>query len=259
VAPGSRRRAHARQDLEGGREQQQVEQQRAGQRRQVAAEPRPRGSHLRQGGRHQQRGDHQQQRREAAGQPRPEARPGPARDVPDRVHGVLGGAGDAQAPPQGAEDADEQPHAGTLDGLDAVLDLGPEHGELRDRRVDHAPLEVLVVRERVAEHGDEHQQQREQRQEAVVGEQRGVLADAIVTGLADHGDGQPDQRVPPLEAVDGAQRPLDQRGGAPVPRLRAHTRSQPDPHRPGRHRPGQVISRVMSRPGTRPAWGPAPG
>ncbi len=161
---------------------------------------------------------HQEQGAEAAGQAQPVVGPEPAGNVPDRVHGVLGALGDPETAPQGAEDADDQADAGALDGGDAVLDLGAHDGELPDKGVDDLLLQLLVVGQRVAEHGDEHQQQREQRQKAVVGEQRGVLAGLVVAELLGHPEREPEHRVALLEPVQRPQQPLDPRHRRPQSR-----------------------------------------
>jgi hypothetical protein len=80
-----------------------------------------------------------------------------------------------------------------------------------------ALLQVLVVGQRVAEQGDEHQQQREQRHEPVVGQQRGVLAGLVVAVLLDHPDREAEQAVPLLEPVGGPQQPLDPLHHTPRP------------------------------------------
>src|SRR5919197_143566 len=72
-----------------------------------------------------------------------------------------------------------------------------------------ASWELWVVGQGVAEHGDEHQQQREQRQETVVREQRRVLAGLVVADLLDHADGEPEHAVALLEPVEGPQGALD--------------------------------------------------
>jgi len=58
----------------------------------------------------------------------------------------------------------------SLDGPDAALDLGAEDGELDHGGVDHLPLQLRVVGERIGKQRGEHQQQRKQGQEAVVGQ-----------------------------------------------------------------------------------------
>lgn len=60
---------------------------------------------------------------------------------------------------QGNDDADDQGDAGALDGLDAATELGTQHRELGDGRVNDPLPQLRVVRERVPEHGGEHQHQ----------------------------------------------------------------------------------------------------
>jgi hypothetical protein len=70
-------------------------------------------------------------------------------------------------------------------------------------------LQLRVVGERIGEQGGEHQQEREQRQEAVVGQQRGVLAGLVVAELLDHADRHGEEAVALLEPVGGPEEPLD--------------------------------------------------
>jgi hypothetical protein len=144
-----------------------------------------------------------------ARQPQPQVRPVLAGDVPDRVERVLDALGDAHAAPQRAHDADHQADARALDAADAVLDLPAGDGELGGDRVDDPLLQRRVAGQGVAEQGDEHQQQREQGQEAVVGEQGRVLAGLVVAELPDHPHLEAEHAVPLLEAVDRPQHPLD--------------------------------------------------
>ena len=152
---------------------------------------------------------HQHQRPQPPGQPPPEVGAVPAGDVPDVVHGVLEALGDPEAAPEGAEDADDQGQARALDGPDAALDLGPEHRELPGQGLDHVLLELGVVGQGVADHGDEHQQQREQAQQPVVGEQGGMPAAPVVAVLLDDPEGEPEHAVPLLEPVDRPQQAFD--------------------------------------------------
>jgi hypothetical protein len=84
------------------------------------------------------------------------------------------------------------------------LQLRTEPGEAGDHGVDELLLQPRVVGERIAEHGDEPQQQREQREKAVVGQQRGVLAGLVVAELLGHADREAEHAVPLLELVDGS-------------------------------------------------------
>jgi len=205
-APADR---HPGQDLEQPHQQQQVEQERPGQQVGPAEQAGAGDPLLGEDGRRHHLAAHQHQRPQPPGQPPPEVGAVPAGDVPDVVHGVLEALGDPETAPEGAEDADDQGQARALDGPDAAFDLGPEHRELPGQGLDHVLLELGVVGQGVADHGDEHQQQREQAQQPVVGEQGGMPAAPVVAVLLDDPEGEPEHAVPLLEPVDRPQQAFD--------------------------------------------------
>src|SRR5205085_4200586 len=75
-----------------------------------------------------------------------------------------------------------------------------------------------MVRKREPGDGEEHQQQREQREEGVVGDQRGEVAGLVIAELLDDAVGNRRPRVRLLEPIDSPQQapqlPHDQ--GIPV-------------------------------------------
>jgi len=84
----------------------------------------------------------------------------------------------------------------------SVAELRPDHGELAERRVDDPLLEVRMPLEDEAEHGREDEQQREDREEAVVGDRRGVVAALVVGVLLQHRERKANRRVPLLETIE---------------------------------------------------------
>ena len=86
--------------------------------------------------------------------------------------------------------------------VDVVLQLRADHGEVGERRVEHAALQVGIALERVAEQRDEDEQQREDREERVVRDARGQVAALILGELLAHGEREAEHRVPLLEAVE---------------------------------------------------------
>ena len=104
--------------------------------------------------------------------------------VPDLVEGVLGGAGDAQAGEQRADEADRQ-RRGRCPASDVQLELVADDRELAERGVEDAASARSGCPAARSRGRDEHQQQREQRDEAVVGDQRRELAGLVVAELLD--------------------------------------------------------------------------
>jgi len=83
------------------------------------------------------------------------------------------------------------------------LSCGP-NGELAERGVDDPLLEVRMALENEAEHSRENEQQREDREEAVVGDRRGVVAALIVGVLLQHRKRKTQPTMPLLEAIERA-------------------------------------------------------
>ena len=81
----------------------------------------------------------------------------------------------------------------------------PITGNCGERRVQQLVLQVGVALQHEAEDRHKQQQQREQRQEPVVGDQRGEVGALIVGELVDDGDGEAQPAVPALvEAIEAA-------------------------------------------------------
>ena len=69
------------------------------------------------------------------------------------------------------------------DLADVRLDLWSDHGEPREGRVEQPLLERRIVLDHERHDGDEHEQEREEREEAVVGDQRRHLSGSVVPEL----------------------------------------------------------------------------
>src|SRR5215218_3039983 len=85
------------------------------------------------------------------------------------------------------------------------------------RRADDPVGQVGAVLEDEPDDRHQHQQQREQREEPVVGEQGGVAAGLVVAVLLDHGERKGQPAVALLEVVEGLHQPLDRFHGLLVP------------------------------------------
>ncbi len=85
------------------------------------------------------------------------------------------------------------------------LELIADDRKLPERAVEDPLLLAGVALQDEAEDRHEHEQQREQRDEAVVGDQRGELSGLVVAELLDHGRDEADPRAPLLAAVERAQ------------------------------------------------------
>jgi hypothetical protein len=90
----------------------------------------------------------------------------------------------------------------------ALLDLGADHRVLRERGVDQGVLQLRVVRQDYVEDRDQDEQQREQRGESVVGDQRGEIARLVVVELRPDRDRKGKRRPPLLESVGRPHGPL---------------------------------------------------
>src|SRR4051795_8813154 len=76
-----------------------------------------------------------------------------------------------------------------------------------------------VVAHEERQHGDEHQHQREQGEEGVVGDERGLLAGLVVAELLHDADWEPEPGVPALVAIQLRDHTLERvRHGRYVPR-----------------------------------------
>ena len=97
-------------------------------------------------------------------------------DAEHGVHRVLPGLGRAEARPDGQDDTDDQREPAPVERADVLLQLVADHRELREGGVDDPVLQLRVALQDEPEDGHERQEQREQREEAVVGDQGAVVA-----------------------------------------------------------------------------------
>jgi len=92
---------------------------------------------------------------------------------------------------------------------DGAADLVADDRELGHRRVDDPPAQVGVALEHEPEHGHGYQQQREQRQEPVIGEQRRPVAGLVLPVLLGHRHREGQPPLPLLPVVGGPQPALE--------------------------------------------------
>ena len=85
-------------------------------------------------------------------------------------------------------------------------DLFADHRELAEDRVDRVLPQARVVGEDEAENRGQQEQQREQREEGPVGDQRGQVAALVVAELPADGDGDGQRPVALLESVERGHR-----------------------------------------------------
>ena len=123
------------------------------------------------------------------------------RHRPGDVHRVLGRLRDSQRSVDDADGTDHDRRRAPLQTFGSG-ELVADHRELAQRGVEDLLLEVGVVLQHEAEDRRGHQQQREQRQEAVVGHQRGQVVALIVAELVDDRDREAEPLVPPLVGVE---------------------------------------------------------
>ncbi len=86
--------------------------------------------------------------------------------------------------------------------------LRAEHGKVRERRVEQPALTLRVALERVAEQRDEHEHQREDREEGVVRDGCGQIPGAFLAVLALHVHHDGDRGMPGLEPCDPVLDPV---------------------------------------------------
>lgn len=251
-----RRQGTRRQCLEGQHDQRRVD----GDRQQHPTAPDPPGDRgpvaVRAGGEGGQHGgdrdaqaqDDQQQQ---TAQPRDQGiGPLVLRNRPDAVQRVLGRLRHTQRSVQHPADADRQRESAAVQRVDVVAELVPEDRELTERRTQHLRLQPGVAVQGEAEDGDQQQEHREEREEAVVGDQRGQVRALVLDELVDHGDGVARPPVAALIAVESAQHAQARR---PV-------WSQRHPVRPGRlaRRPSPRPPLAATRRRRPHAAGPVP-
>src|SRR5262249_36558144 len=125
-------------------------------------------------------------------------------------------------------------------------DLVADHREAGQHRVLDLSLQVRVVAEEVPEHGHEDEHQGKQREEAVVGDQRCLLAGLVVAELLHTRKREPDPGVLALVAVDAIDHPLQRvRHGPYVPRSRVR-RTPSAPTAPARPTTAKPIGTARS-------------
>ena len=127
-----------------------------------------------------------------------------ARDAPDPVQRFAGGEHDPQAGPERPDDPDRERDAAPFQAADS--DLFADHRELAEDRVDRVLPQARVVGEDEAENRGQQEQQREEREEGPVGDQRGQVAALVVAELPADGDGDGQRPVALLESVERGHR-----------------------------------------------------
>ena len=121
------------------------------------------------------------------------------------VERVLGVPDDLEAGPQERGEADHEEDSVHLHAVDVGLDLGADHGEPADEPVDDLVANGGLVLQEEAQDRHERDQQREHRDEPVVGEQRGILLAAVVAVLGADRDEEPGHGallLPRVELLD---------------------------------------------------------
>ena len=145
------------------------------------------------------------------------------------VERVLERERDAGAGPQGDADPHCEGRGAAVQRMDVVLELRPDHREVGERGVEHAALQIGIALERVAEQRHEHEEQREDREERVIGDARGEVAALVLGELLPHRERKCQRAVALLQAVE----PRDDAGegahGAVVPVPRDSTQAWPRP------------------------------
>ena len=169
--------------------------------RRLPERPRATAAHDGQAGRGEdgQSGGTQQDHAAAAGLQR--VRPVVARDPPHRVRRVLEGLGHPEAAVQGSEDAHYQAGRAAAEVL-RLAQLLADDRELGQRRGEHLVLQSLITRQDEAQDRRGEQEQREQRNERVVGEHPGQIAAEVVEELVDH---RQRESRPPVRALKPVQ------------------------------------------------------
>jgi hypothetical protein len=151
----------------------------------------------------------------------PAVRPVVARDPPHGVRRVLEGLGHPEAAVQGAEDAHYQADRAAAEVL-RLAQLLADHRELGQRRGEHLVLQSLITHQDEAEDRRGEQEQREQRNERVVGEHPSQIAAEIVEELVDHRERESRPPVSALKPVQTLRGRHTNRLTAPRQALAAH-------------------------------------
>jgi len=155
-----------------------------------------RGAHRDQGAHPHEKDDH-----EGASPGEEGIGPAVAGHAPGGVAGVLERLGDAEGAVHRDDDADDDTGSAAAERLGG-LELFADDGKGTDGRVEQLLLQVRIVDEHPAEHCRGEQQQRQDRDEGVVGEQRGEVVAEVVAELVDGGEREADDGVALLPLVD---------------------------------------------------------
>jgi len=161
-------------------------------------------------GKQRQAGDEQEE--QAADPAHDRVQPAVARDGQRHAQGVLGGLAQPHRAVQGGERTDDDRRRASLEAA-GLPELGADDRELVQCRVEHLSLQVLVALQDEAEHRGRDQEHREDRDERVVGDDRGQVVALVVEELVGHPEREPDDGVTTLEVVDAVH---DGRHGATV-------------------------------------------
>ena len=93
--------------------------------------------------------------------------------------------------------------------MDVLRDLVPDHGEVSQGGVHDAVPKATVSPKDQPEDTDEREQQREHREESVVGDERGQVAGLVVTELLEHREGEGQPVLSLLEVIEAIEGPYD--------------------------------------------------
>ena len=132
------------------------------------------------------------------------------RHVPHFGHGVLRGLGDAERAPDQTDDPDDEAEPAAAHRVHVPFQLRADDRKVGERGVEQVVTQRRVVVEEEAEDRDEHEQEREDRQEAVIGDQGGEVAAPIIAVLLDHSEDEGRRRVPLLPFVHAVDDLVDQ-------------------------------------------------
>ncbi len=194
-------------ESERGQEEAEVDQQRD----HDPTDLHPRPAQSRDQARDHRRDDEQKsQTREQEQSPQPgldEVRPILERHRPHGVERVLSRLGDAQAAQQRGHEPDRQRRRVAAQLM--YLDLLADDRELAEDRVLDLVSQPRVALEHEAEDRGQDEQERKQREEGVVGDQRGQIARVVVAELAQHGHRDGQRLVLLLEGVEDPDRSQD--------------------------------------------------
>lgn len=115
---------------------------------------------------------------------------------------ALEGIGHAMGTVKGEEYADGQCQSAFLQRIDMLGQLRTEHREIIGGAFYYVGLQLRVAVAQIFGQGGQDQEQREQRQESIVGQQGRLTAGIVLIVLLDDGDNEGGQAMAPLEAID---------------------------------------------------------